>query len=196
MIRINLLPVRQIRKRQRLVNEIIFLLVTVVLVLMGISSVGLVLAHQIDNLKQEIQQLQIKKASYTPILKQIEELKNYKKNLETKMDTIKTLKKGSQLTVRLLDEIANRTPNSRLWLKTLRQDAGGTILMTGVALDNATIAQYMDTLTASPYFSSAELASSSQTAIAGQKLKSFSLTLGIQPEPEGQQNQGSTPGSK
>ena len=153
---------------------------SLVLVLAVLGGWWLNLSHKITTLKTQITALQQKKASYLPILNQIAKLKKDKATLEKKVDVIKKLKQGSQLTVRVLDEVANRTPTNRLWLKSLRE-SGGQLQLTGVALDNATIAQYMKQLSDSPYFMDADLSNSSQVDIAGRKLKSFSLKLQVTP---------------
>ncbi len=178
MIRINLLPIRQLRKRIRTRNEVFVFVISFVSVLAVLGIVGFSLSHKISTLNTEISALQQKKASYQPILNQIAQLKKNKEILEKKVDVIKKLKQGSQLTVRILDEIANRAPTSRLWLKSLKENSG-QLQLTGVALDNATIAQFMKQLSDSPYFLDAELANSSQEEVAGRKLKSFSLTVKI-----------------
>ena len=95
-----------------------------------------------------------------------------------KLDSIKKLQSGSQITVRVLDEVASRTPTTRMWITSLQQSAG-RLQLQGIALDNETIAQYMQQLEASEYFEKTELTSSAQTDIAKQKLKSFSLTLTV-----------------
>ena len=182
MIHINLLPVRQIKKRLRAVNELIVFALSLAVLLVGIGIASGVVAHTISSLNQDIVQLTAKKNSYNPILKQIAELKKTKLNLEAKINTIKKLKKGSQVTVRILDELANRTPSNRIWLKSLKQ-TGNSLKLDAVALDNATIAQYMDSLGTSPLFSVADLDSTKQIEVAGQKLKSFSLNVGITTAP-------------
>jgi type IV pilus assembly protein PilN len=197
MIRINLLPVRQMKRRQKAVNEFLIFTLSVAVVLLGIGVAGGVIAHTKSSLNKDIQQLQVKKNSYAPILKQIADLKKKKKNLEAKIDTIKKLKKGSQVTVRILDEIADRTPPNRIWLKSLQQKGAG-MKLAGVALDNATIAQYMIALAASPNFTAANLQSSKQTVVEGSKLKDFSLNVGIkQATPETTaENPNQQPGMK
>jgi type IV pilus assembly protein PilN len=65
-----------------------------------------------------------------------------------------------------------------MWLNSLKYSSG-TLVISGVALDNATIAQYMTDLTSSPYFADADLANSSQKVIAGNNLKSFSLAIKV-----------------
>ena len=178
MIHINLLPVRQIRKRLQVRNEVAIFMASVLVLMIFISLVALNKISQIDDLKGENQVLSKKKASYQPILNEIAKLKKDKKEQETKLEVIKKLKTGSQVTVHVMDELSRLTPSNRLWLKSLRQFGMG-LSVSGVALDNATIAQYMNNIATSDYFSGAELASSSQTVIAGAKLKSFSLSIGV-----------------
>lgn len=178
MIRINLLPVRQLKKRARLRNEVAAAGITFAALLVVLLGINFVLAQKVEALKQEIITLQAKKESYKPILKEMEQLQKEKQLLEAKTQAIEKLKENSQLTVRVLDEIANRTITSRMWITSLKE-TGSKLTISGVALDNATIAQYMDQLEDSPYFANAELANSSQTVIADQKLKSFGLTLDI-----------------
>ena len=178
MIHINLLPVRQIRKRLQVRNEVAIYMFSVIILMIFISLVALNKISQIDDLKGENQVLSKKKASYQPILNEIAKLKKDKKEQETKLEVIKKLKTGSQVTVHVMDELARLTPSNRLWLKNFRQSVAG-LSIAGVALDNATIAQYMNSIANSDYFSGAELASSSQTVVAGAKLKSFSLSIGV-----------------
>lgn len=178
MIRINLLPIRQIRKRQRLKAEVFLFACALGLVfsLLGAGWLGLNL--KAGKLEEGIAALEQKKQSYQAIIKEIETLKKEKQLVEKKLETIKQLKAGSQIAVRVLDEVASRTPTSRLWL-TVLQHANGILQLNGVALDNETIAQYMQQLEASEYFEKTELTSSAQTGVAGQKLKSFAITANI-----------------
>jgi type IV pilus assembly protein PilN len=188
MIRINLLPIRQLKKRIRLGNEVAAFCLIFVALLIVLASANFMMARKIDGLKQEIASLNSKKNSYRPILMEIDKLKRDKQLLDAKTQAINKLKENSQLTVRVLDEIANRTLTSRMWITSLKQ-TGNKLSISGIALDNATIAQYMNQLEESLYFDNAELVNSSQTVVAEQKLKSFGLTLTITPPgPQGESN--------
>lgn len=178
MIRINLLPIRQLKKRQRLKSELWGFSIVFVLVLLVLAVGWVVLSGKIANLQDEIAMLENKKQSYQPILNQIETLKKEKQMVEQKLDTIKKLQEGAKVTVHVLDEVASRTPTSRMWLNSLQQSAG-RLQLQGIALDNETIAQYMQQLEASKYFNNTELTNSAQTDVAKQKLKSFSLTINV-----------------
>ncbi len=175
MIRINLLPVRQIQKLRKARRQVTGFVLSILLLLAAIGSVGMHQTRRIDNIQTTINKLNKKKASYKAVIQQIKKLKKQKALLKGKLELIENLKKDSQLPVRLLDEIAAKTPANRLWLKSLVLSSG-RLQIAGVALDNATIAQYMKQLRASPYFINADLVSSSLIVVADKKLKAFSLT--------------------
>ena len=180
MVRINLLPVKQIKKVLKARKEVIAFLLTFIMLLLVLFGVGLFRVLHIEELNATIQSLEIEKNSYQSTINEIEQLKKDKAKLETKMTTIKKLKKGSRITVRILDELATVTPTNRLWINTFVQTPSA-LKLSGVALDNETIAQFMKRLKDSPLFTDAELANSSMTVVSGQKLKSFSLTCNIEP---------------
>ncbi|NTV12426.1 MAG: PilN domain-containing protein [Desulfobulbaceae bacterium] len=180
MIHINLLPVRQIKQRLQIRNEVALFFATIALVIMLILSVAAKQIIKISSMTKENKALVAKKASYQPILDEIEELKKNKTEQETKLDVIKKLKTGSLVTVHILDELAKIFPANRLWITSLKQ-LGSSLELAGVALDNATIAQFMQSINESELFSNVELSQSQQIAIAGAKLKSFNLKFGTTP---------------
>ncbi|MEW6501934.1 MAG: PilN domain-containing protein [Thermodesulfobacteriota bacterium] len=182
MIRINLLPIKEIKRKLRLRNEVLLFAASFLGVLLVLASISLGMARKANGLNEEIKALEDKRNSVDRIVKQIDKLQKDKKTLETKLEAVEKLKSESQLMVHVLDEIANRTPTASMWLTSLKA-SGNSLQLSGVALDNATIAQYMKALEASDYFGPAELANASQTVVAGQKLKSFSLAMTITPPP-------------
>ena len=187
MIRINLLPIKQIKKRAGLRQEFFGLIVLFVLVLCGLLVVFQWQATTVTGLKTTIAKLEKKKATFHKLTKEIADLQKTIGMLNAKVETIKRLKTKSSLPVHIIDEVALRTPQDRMWLTSLNQNQNGLSLQ-GIALDNATIAQYMQSMDASPYFINAELINSSLVEVSGQKLKSFSMTISIvvpekKPEP-------------
>jgi len=178
MIHINLLPVRQIKNRIQARKRVLGLGITFLAVLALLGVVALFLGFKVDELQASITALTKEKAKYQTTINQIEKLKKDQALLETKLNTISQLKKGSQLSVRVMDELATLTPSSRLWLNSM--SFNGTILrISGIALDNATIADYMETIVTSPYFATAELSGTSTKGVQGRQLKSFSLTINV-----------------
>ena len=178
MIHINLLPVRQIKKKLKARKQVFGLGITLLAVLVLLGFAALILGFKVDELKNSIASLTKEKAKYQTTINQIEQLKKDQALLETKLNTISQLKKGSQLTVRVMDELANVVPSNRLWLNSM--SFNGTILrISGIALDNATIADFMEAVVTSPFFATAELSGTSSTGYQGRQLKSFSLTINV-----------------
>jgi len=149
------------------------------MVLIAISLVALKISYNIRTLKKELITLRQKKASYQPMLDEIEKLKNDKRILETKLTIINNLIKGTQITVRLLDEVASITPPNRMWLKSIDYN-NNKMQIQGVALDNATIARYMNSLNNSDYLENSELKNSSQITVATKNLQSFDIDVNVQ----------------
>jgi type IV pilus assembly protein PilN len=178
MVRINLLPVKQIKRVLKARNEVLVFFLVLLMLLAVLFGIGVTRVMRINGLNVDLKNLQEVRNSYQSTINEIEQLKKDKAKLETKLAMIKKLKKGSHSTVRILDEIANLTPPNRMWLNSLVQTPG-SLQLTGVALDNETIAQFMKQLKESPLFNDAELANSSLTMVAGQKLKAFSLTCTV-----------------
>ena len=178
MIHINLLPVRQIKKKLEARKRVAGLGLTLLAVLALLGLVALVLGFKVSELNASIAELTKEKAKYQTTINQIEQLKKDQALLETKLNTISQLKKGSQLAVRVMDELATLTPSSRLWLNSMSFN-GSILRISGIALDNATIADYMETIVTSPYFAAAELSGTATTGVQGRQLKSFSLSISV-----------------
>ena len=178
MIRINLLPVRQIRKKLQARNSVMGLGITLLSVLVLLGLVALVIGFRVGDLNASIGKLNKEKKKYQTTINQIEKLKKDQTLLETKLDMISRLKSGSQLTVRLMDEMANLVPSERLWISQMLISKG-TLKLSGTALDNATIADFMETVVTSPYFATADLSGTSSKSVSGRTLKAFSLTCRV-----------------
>lgn len=178
MIRINLLPIRQIKQRLKARQEIMSLAMAFFALLGAIAFVAYGQATRVADLQGEISRLIQEKQRYQAVIAQIEKLKRDQMVLETKLNVIKGLKSASQLATRVLDEMANLTASDRMWLTALDY-TGAAITLAGTALDNATIAEYMDKISTSDLFTGAELKNSSLVLVGNQKLKAFSMTVNV-----------------
>ena len=182
MLKINLLPVRQLKKRAKARKELLGMVLLFILILAISGIAGALQAQKISSLETDIAALQKEKNSYTSTLQKIDRLKKEREELVRKTGIIKTLKTDSSLTVRTLDEVANRIDNQRMWLDSLQQQTS-SLRLSGVALDNQTIAQFMDKLKESPFVQNVTLTNSSLKVVSGRNLKSFELNCTVaQPE--------------
>ena len=143
--------------------------------MISLTVFGVLQYNQISSLEKTISSLQQEKSQHTNTLNEIKKLEEEKKLIETRIGVIKQLKASSSLTVHVLDEVANLTPNKRMWLVGLTQSGTG-LKISGMALDNQTIAKYMDDLENSQYIDNLSLSNSSMKQYAERNLKSFSLS--------------------
>lgn len=177
MIRINLLPFRAARKREDIrrqvsISGLLLLLVFVVLVVWFIA---------INNNASDLKNQQASKtAELDGYKKELEELKNLEKMIketQTKLDVIKELEKGKTGPVLLLSAIADAVPANKLWLTSLKE-GNGTLTLTGTAMDNETVALFMNNLEASKdVISAVELKSATGKEIQQYKLKVSDFAL-------------------
>ena len=92
---------------------------------------------------------------YKPQLEQEAAYKKKKKALESKIGVIDELDRARSGPVRVLSELAARTPE-RLWLTSLATE-GKTIVVAGQSLDNDLVALFLRSLGESPYFTEVDL---------------------------------------
>jgi type IV pilus assembly protein PilN len=178
MVHINLLPVRQIKQKAAAKNQLVAFFLILMLLLGGLGVIGFFQMSQATALKNDIADLKKEKQRHAATLRLIKQLEKDKALIETRIGIIKKLKQSSSLTVHALDETANLIPVNRLWLTTLTQ-SGSNMQLSGMALDNRTIAKFMEDLKTSPYISGVNLQSSSLKSFAGRNLKAFSLSCTI-----------------
>ncbi|MBU0682253.1 MAG: PilN domain-containing protein [Proteobacteria bacterium] len=134
----------------------------------------------VKEMQTEVARLEQKKRSYDATLKEIKEIEAQKAKLFEQIEAIKQLKAKSQVSVHVLDEIAKATPSNGVWLTSLKQ-SGQSMTLAGIALDNTTIASYMNKLSASKYIQGTTLGTASQTLVANRNLQTFTLTMVVTP---------------
>jgi type IV pilus assembly protein PilN len=187
MLKINLLPIRQLKKRAKARSQIAAGIVIFISVLVLLGLVGILQAGRITTLNDEIAVKTKEKKSFDKVIQELADLEKKRLDLNNKIQIINKLKSDSSLTVHVLDEVSNIIDNNRMWLTSLNQ-RGGSLKLTGYALDNQTVAQFMDELKVSPFINSVSLNNSSLKAVAGTDLKEFGLSCGVSiPQQNGEQ---------
>ena len=173
MIEINLLPVRAARRRESFrlqlsIAGLTFILVIVIVVLLNVSAKGR--ESRVDN---EIKLVKTELTQLNKVVGEIDKLKKQKAKLEQKLKVITDLDRGRLRAAYILGELSQRTPE-KVWIESLDK-SGRSLKITGVALDNETIANFMTVLERSRYFGRVELEVTAQINRGGMKLKKFSL---------------------
>ena len=178
MIRINLLPVREARRKADLQQQ---------LMLIAVAAVGsLVLAtgfHQfvrsgITSTNKRVEALKTQLAQFKPQQEQVDAFKAKKADIEQKLQVIDRLEKSRSGPVHILDELASRTPE-RVWLTSLSA-TGGKIQLEGMSLDNELVALFLTALNDSAYFANVELKETELKTVDELKLNTFKIVAQLE----------------
>lgn len=181
MIRINLFPFRAARIKENIRRQVgIYLLSVIFLVLLAgplphpYSYINL--SKKVTSKRQEQGEKQRELATYKATTVKINKLKNTIADVELKLNTIRGLEKAKTGPVKLLDDIATSIPKDRLWLNSLKENKG-ILTLQGTAMDNETVADFMNRLESTESMNSVELVKTQQKEIQALKLnlKDFSL---------------------
>ena len=177
MIRINLLPVKASRRQEAVRAELV--LAGLIFLGLGASLAALTarvhvqvgnMTEENDRLGKEIERLKV-------IVGEVDKAEKLKTDLETKLKAIQDKKKTKTGPVHMLSEIADATPD-RLRLTQLTE-LDGVLELTGTALSNDVISQFLQNLEQSQYFENVYLKQITQVDAEDIKLKDFSLTAKV-----------------
>jgi type IV pilus assembly protein PilN len=145
MIKINLLPFRAARKRENIKRQMSIYALSVILTLLILGYLSIQKISEASNLKDEENRIGTELASYQKELDEIAELERMIQEIKIKLDVIKRLEKGKTGPVLLLADIADAVPAEKLWLTSFTESRG-TLTLTGTAMDNETVALFMNNL--------------------------------------------------
>jgi type IV pilus assembly protein PilN len=173
MIEINLLPVRAARRRESIRLQISIAALTLFLVIVCIILLQANLKKRENAVDKQTALVQEEIAKLEKVVGEIEKLKQERAKLEQKRAVIRDLDRGRMRAAYILGELSQRTPE-KIWIESLDK-SGKSLKITGVALDNETIANFMMVLERSKFFGGVELGSSEQIDRGGMKLKKFNL---------------------
>lgn len=173
MIRINLLSIREIRlevgRRQDFVVAGLSLGVTLVLILV----VFLYQFYRSSRVASELATLRAEIAGLEAQVTEVTELQKKIADLTQKNQVIEDLTKKKAGPVRVMESLSSATPE-RLWLTDFKE-TWGNLALTGMAVDNQTVADFLRALGASIYFRDVDLIEAIQTEPEKSPFKKFSL---------------------
>jgi type IV pilus assembly protein PilN len=186
MLEVNLLPVREARRKADLRQQLMQLVLGLLVVAAGVGFVHSRMTDEIERTNARVRQMENDIEQFQPQLDQVAAFKKKKAELEKKIDVIEGLDRARSGPVRVMDELAMRTPD-RLWLTQI-STKGDTINLKGQSLDNELVALFLRSLGESEYFSSVDLGAAKLTESKGLKLVRFDIDAklvnpALQPKP-------------
>jgi len=182
MIKINLFPFRAARIKENIRRQVTVSSLSVVflILLLGVFPYNpysyLSLDKKLKSLREEKDVKGKKLDSFKDITVKIKKLDKTKAEIEVKLKTIEDLEKGKTGPVKLLDDIAMSVPRDKLWLTSLKEEKG-ILTLEGTAMDNETVADFMDRLKGTDSVTSVELVRTRQKNVKelDLNLKDFAL---------------------
>lgn len=174
MIRINLLPIRHSRRQEQVRNEMVVAGFGLGIVCVGMGVMYMLVANQVSAARETNDQLKKQINKTKQVVAEVDEQERLAEDLRTKLGVIMGLKANRVGPVHMLDELSQATPE-RLQLRSVEED-NRKVGVTGVAVTNEVISQFLSNLEESDYFSEVYLNAIDQTEIGGIKLKEFSIT--------------------
>ena len=156
MIRINLLPFRADRKKENIRRQVSIFLLSLAFMLIILFYFNFSLSSKIGNLSTKIKDTQSNLEKYTKINKEIAQIKKNLDILKKKMAVMDTLEANRFAPIRLMDTMTQVIVTKRMWFTSL-QTKDTKVNITGVALDNTTVADFMVRLENSGLFKEVDL---------------------------------------
>lgn len=177
MIRINLLPHREEKRKAR--RQQFYVLLGLVSVLAGVIwFLGFsVINREISVQNEKNEFLKRETASLDKEIAEIKKIQEQTNALLARKRVIEALQANRTEPVHLFNELAKQVPEG-IYLRTLTQQ-GNKITLTGVAQSNARITTLMNNLDESPLLEQSTLVETRSDTINGRRLNAFSMTTVI-----------------
>ena len=177
MIRVNLLPHREMRRRRQQ-KQFLFTLTGVVLLGAGIwLAVHTSLTGSYENQLNRNQYLQGEISKLDKEIEDIKKLKEMTAALLSRKNVVERLQSNRAEAVHLLDELARQLPDG-IYLRALKQQ-GSRVTITGYTQSQARVSTLMRNLEASPYLENANLVEIKALTQPGTRVNEFTLNVSL-----------------
>lgn len=189
VIRINLLPHRQIKRAQQQRLFVAMVLGAVALGGLAVLAGHMLIAKAKDN---QTSRNDLLRNEMTVLDKQIEEIKTLKQQTQAllaRKTVVEDLQTNRAEAVHLFDELARRIPDG-LYLKGLKQ-SGDQLSVQGYAQTSARVSTLMRNLDESPWLEAPTLVEVRAAQLDKQRVSEFNLSVRqTKPEPQGAKEAG------
>jgi type IV pilus assembly protein PilN len=200
IVRINLLPHREERRRARQRQFVSLTAAMAVLSLAAILLVHGVLKAQIDNQNSRNALLKTEIAKLDEQIKEIDRLREQIQAVISRKQVVETLQANRSEAVHLLDQLVRQLPDG-VYLRSIKQ-TGPKVTLVGYAQSNARVSTLMRNIESSPWVEKPELVEIRLVAAPGArdaaapKVSEFTLNLQVKRAPSSTDTGDGAPGSR
>ena len=189
MIRINLLPVKQAAQAERQRQELTRVGLALALLLILGVAIRVQQGRELASTEARTAELEEKLKALDSQVRDVTDLDAKKKALDAKLKVISDLGRKRVGPVGVMNDLSRATPD-RVWLTDFTE-VGGSANITGLAVDNQIVAEFLRNLSTSPYFTAVDLVETTQEPAGDIKLRKFIIKATInyaatEKKPEGQ----------
>lgn len=177
MIRINLLPHRQIKRAERQREFNLMLVGTLTLGVVIVFMVQTLIGASIDAQVSRNTRLEQANTQLDQQIAAIKELKNEISAVLERKQVVENLQTNRSQTVMVLDELSRELPEG-MFLKSIKQQ-GSVITIEGIADTNARVAALVRNLSSSPAMESPSLVEIKSATVNGMKQNDFIMNVNI-----------------
>jgi type IV pilus assembly protein PilN len=175
MIRINLLPYREERRRNQILQYLVIALST-----LGITAVLMLAVYSWSSIRMgdaehRLQDVQARNRAVTAKIGELGKFKEVKADVQKKLDLVHMLQRGRFHSLESMLGLSVAIPKN-VWL-TRVDDSGNTISVSGYGESNRSIAMFMRALEDQKIFSKVNLEVIKRELRDGVVLRSFSLSM-------------------
>jgi len=177
MIRVNLLPHREAKRKARQQQLAILAGLTAALALAIGGMLWVVFNAQVDNQKERNKYLIGEIAKLDKQIDEIKKIREETASLLAKKQVVEGLQSNRSEPVQLLDQMLRQLPEG-LYLKSIRQ-TGNKINVTGYTQSQARVSAFMRNIEASPFLENPNLIEIKAVTVASQRANEFNLDFFI-----------------
>ena len=192
MIRINLLPHRETKRKARQQQFSVLSGITLFLGIITVGAVHLMITGQIEH--QESRNTYMTK-QISVLDKQIDEIKKIRaqtQELLARKQVVETLQDNRSDVVHLLDQLVRLLPDG-VYLESIKQ-SNQVINLAGYAQSNARVSTLMRKLESSPWLGSPSLVEIKASEVNKSRLNKFNLNVTLMRSPQNTEAENSAPG--
>jgi Tfp pilus assembly protein PilN len=174
MIKINLLPFKR-KRASTLTKDIRDLVLALIVVCIGFFGYYyLMLIPEIEEHKSNIVTIKKEIQSLQPIAQEYQQIKEAKKEIERRIQTLNQLKSGRALAARSLYDISTIIKEG-VWIKTFKK-TDNKFEIDGRSFVNESISDFIESLSKMPYITNVELKNVQDVNEEGLTIKKFIIT--------------------
>lgn len=173
MIHINLLPARAERRKELIRKQLSIAALTIILSVAAMGFLFYQAQSKYNRSQSALNRTNQKIKKLEPIIRKIEEYKKQKEEISKKIDVIIDLDRYRLAPVVILSDLNQQRPE-KLWFTNLKEN-GQQLTISGVAVDNETIVNFLNNLKLSAPLKNADLTLLRSQSIQNLKLKEFTI---------------------